>query len=262
MHRVVLGFLPVLFLVSLVGTATAQAPTPAPAPPARPAPATAPTPAGPAPCPTVSVRAGSGRRTRDGEPVVFSANFAGGDPRVVPTIIWSTSAGVITRGQGTRQIEVDTTGAGSTPDRQVRAEIWVGGYAPGCVPQASGGVAIVPPTVKFGDFGEVDDATLKTNLEHVARYVSQSPDRLYVIAYAGRTSARGFAFNWLARIREGLVANGLASGRIVVLDGGFRETPMFDFWIVPLGSEPPRPTPTVKRSEIVYPSRRPARKPN
>jgi hypothetical protein len=45
----------------------------------------------------------------------------------------------------------------------------------------------------------------------------------------------------------------MTARRVAVLDGGFRETPAFVFWIVQRGSEPPRPTPTINRNEIVYP---------
>ncbi len=260
MHRAMIGFLPVLFFGLLIGTVNAQYVFPTSTPTPKPSPTATPTP-GPPPCPTIDVRTTSGRRTRDGERIRFNTNISGGDPKVVPTIIWSTSAGVITHGQNTRQIEVDTTGAGSTPDRQVRAEVWVGGYAPTCLLQASSSVAIIPPAVKFGEFGEVDDETLKKNLDQIAAYLSQSQDRLYLIAYAGRNSERGYAFNWLARMREALVTKGIVARRIAVLDGGFRETPQFDFWIVPRGADPPSPTPTIKRSEIVYPNTRPPKKP-
>jgi hypothetical protein len=54
-------------------------------------------------------------------------------------------------------------------------------------------------------------------------------------------------------VREALVTRGMTARRVVVLDGGFRETPAFVFWIVQRGSEPPRPTPTINRNEIVYP---------
>jgi len=89
------------------------------------------------PCPNISVQAQAARTVRDGQPITFAANIAGGDPKVQPTILWTTTAGVITEGQGTRRIVVDTTGAGYTPDREIKAEIWVGGYSDSCVPQAA-----------------------------------------------------------------------------------------------------------------------------
>lgn len=257
MQKSVTGFFVVLFLS---WTAIAQNPSPTPPRPAPPR--ASPTPApGPAPCPSVRVQGQPGGRVRDGQRLNFIVNIAGGDPKVVPTIVWSTSAGAIIQGHNTRRIEVDTTGAGMTPDREVRAEVWIGGYAPECLLQASGTVKIIPPAMKYGEFGEVDDETLKKNLEEMSAFLSQSPDNLYLIAYAGRNSERGFVQDWLRRMREGLAAPGMSPRRISMLDGGFREQPMFEFWLVPLGADPPRPTPTLRRSDIVYPNTRPGRKP-
>ena len=258
--RIISAFLPALFFLLLSGSARAQfvfgTPTPTPTP--RPTPKVTPT---TAPCPTISVQAQPGGQVRDGQRVFFAVNIAGGDPKVFPTTLWSTSAGFITQGQNTRRIEVDTKDAGNTPDRDLRAEVWVGGYSGECMLQASASVRIIPPAAKFGEFGVVDDETLKKHIETLANFLSQSPDNLFLIGYAGRNNERNFTFTWLSRIREGLVAAGVPPRRINAVDGGFREEPLFDFWTVPIGADLPRPMPTVKRSEIVYPKTTPVRKP-
>jgi hypothetical protein len=177
----------------------------------------------------------------------------------MPTLIWNVSGGYIKEGQGSRQIQVDSTGAGSALDRELKAELWVGGYAPECSAlQASASVKIIPPAMKFGEFGELPPKSVSENLDALANFLSQSQDTLYLIGYAGRKSERGFAFNSIRKMREELVADGIAPRRVVVIDGGFREEPLFDFWIVPQGAEPPRPSPTVNRNEIVYPKTPPA----
>jgi hypothetical protein len=255
--KAVVGSLPALFFLLLSGTAGAQYVFPTPTPTPKPSPT--PTPKV-SPCPNITIQSQTRRAVRDGQRIGFFANINGGDPQAVPVIVWSTSAGVITQGQSTRRIEVDTTGAGTTPDRELRAEIWVGGYAPQCVLQASATVRIIPPAYHFGEFGEIGSEDLATNLKALADFASQTPrDTIYVIGYAGRDSERGFISNWLTRIRAGLEKAGVSAHRIAAVSGGFREQPLFDFWIVPLGTRPPRPTPTVKPSEIVYPN---ARRPN
>ena len=235
-------------------------PTPTPTPSQKPPPQIAPEPRA-GQCPVVSVQAQPPGPIRDGQRIYFSANIAGGDPRVVPNILWSTLGGSVMSGQNSRRIEVDSTGAGSAPERDVRADLWVGGYAGNCVLQASASVKVIPPPVKFGEFGEVATETLTKNIKTLASFLSQSPDSVYLIAYAGRSSERGFVANWVKRIRDGLIEEGVSSRRIMVMDGGFREEPLFDFWIVPIGSIPPRPEPTVRRNEIVYPPRAPVKKP-
>lgn len=231
-----------LFILCVAASASAQIPAAKPAGPPG------------SQCPTLSVQAQPPQGVRDGQKVYFTANIIGGDPNVVPVIVWNVTAGSIVQGQNMRRIEVDSTGAGGSPDREIKAEPWISGYAPECVVQSFAAVKVIPPAAKFGEFGEIGDDAFKQNIDALAAFLSQSStDDVYVIAYAGRTSDRGFANNWLRRIRTALVAAGVESRRISALDGGFRETPLFDFWIVAPGAEPPNPSPTIKRNEIVYP---------
>ena len=280
MRKAIVGSFPVIVLACLFGTASAQFPArPDPSPRQRPQrqpqQPQQPSPANPneqtqepnqpqqdaAPCPSITVQAQPGTVVRDGQHIYFLANIQGGDPKVRPEIVWSTSAGMLTQGQATRRIEVDTTGAGTLPEREVRADLWVGGYAGDCQVQAVGSVKIIAPATKFGEFGEVDAATLKKNLESLTSYFAQSPDNLYLIVYAGRNSERNFSMTWARRLKDGLTAAGMEPRRVYAMDGGFREQPVFDFWIVPSGAEPPRPSPTIKRNEIIYPKTTPIKKP-
>lgn len=209
------------------------------------------------PCPTIQIQAPSAKIVRDGQPVTFGLNLAGGDPNVVPTIVWSTSAGTIVGGQGTKSIQVDSSGAGS--NREIVAELWVGGYAPECNSQASGGVRVAGPPAKVEEFG---DLPVEKENERLAAFVSALPqanDHIVVFAYAGRNNVRGFSSNGLRRIKNQLAASGVPGDRISITDGGFREEPAYEIWLVPEGSEAPRPTPTVARKEIVYPKTTPVR---
>ena len=235
-----------------------RTPTPTPTPNISPTPTPSPRPVA---CPKVTVQVQSAKTVRDGQPVFFGANIAGGDPKVQPMLLWNVNAGFIKDGQGTRKIEVDSTGAGTLPEREIIAQVWVGGYAPECISQESASVKIIAPAAKFGEFGELEWKAVAENLKVLAAYLAQTTDTLHLIAYAGRKSERGFAINWMRKMKDELVINNLAQRRIVPLDGGFREEPMFEFWIVPAGAEPPRPTPTVRRDEILYENTRPTRRP-
>ena len=228
-------------------------PSPSPTPTATPEPRVF-------PCPNVSVQPLNPAQVRAGQPVGFMANIAGGDPKVVPSIVWNISAGTITQGQGSRRIVIDSTGAGDTPDRAVKADVWIGGYAPECVLQGSASIKVIPPAVKFGDFGELPDDKESENLKALANYMSQIPeqDNVWLIVYSGRDSARGYAFTQVKKMKDQLVADGVQPRRIIGVDGGYMEKPLFDFWIVPFGAEPPRPKPTIDRREIMNQKPRPA----
>lgn len=203
------------------------------------------------PCPRIDVQAQSARVVRDGQPLIFVAGIHGGDPKIVPQIIWSVSGGSIVNGQQTRRIDVDSTGAGVY--REVSANVWIGGYPPECITQASATVRVIPPPAKTDEFGELDAQKEKDRLAAAIASLGQSDDRLYVIIYAGRKSERGYAANALRRIHSELVNGGMKEDHVAVVDGGFREQPSYEIWAVPQGAEFPKPAPTVDRREIVYP---------
>jgi len=244
--RKVFVIAPVLYATLSLGTAAQQPANPAqrPASPADTAPASA--------CPKVDVQTPTSQNVRDGQPVMFVANITGGDQGVMPTIVWNVSAGSIKDGQGTRRIEVDSTGAGV--DRQIIADLWIGGYAPECTSQATARIKIVGHAAKVDEFGELEPEKENERLANVAASALQSNDNVHLIAYAGRTNVRGYAGTALRRIRTHLTALGIPAQRIGAVDGGFRETPAFEVWIVPEGAETPRPSPTVDRKEITFPS--------
>jgi hypothetical protein len=185
---------------------------------------------------------------------VFDTKISGGDPKVVPTVIWSTSAGNITAGQGTSRITVDSTGAGNTPEKEIKAAVWIGGYAPECVLQASATVRVTPPASRFGNFGELPAKDVSTNLKALADYLSNTRDNVWLIVYAGRKSENGFATTRARQMKDELIADGVQPRRIIAIDGGFMEKPLFDFWLVPFGAQPPQPKPTIDRSEIMKPA--------
>jgi hypothetical protein len=216
------------------------------------------------PCPQMQIQS-QARTVREGQPVMFTARITGGDKAVTPSILWNLSSGLIQDGQGTPRITVDSTGAGMY--REIVAELWLGGYPPECPLQSNPfRVAVVPPAAKLMEFGEVSVDEENEKIVAAVNMALQTNDRLHVIGYAGRKSERAYIGTSLRRMREQIVKAGVQNNRVGVYDGGFREEPFFEFWIVPEGAEPPRPTPTIDRKEIVYPTaprttRTPARRP-
>jgi len=211
------------------------------------------------PCPKIEFQGQAPQTVRDGQPVTFGVNIAGGDPEVAPTIVWNVSAGSIRDGQGTRRIEVDSTGAGT--DRQIIADVWIGGFASECSNQATVAVKVLGHPIKIDEFGSLEPEKENEKLAEIAAAASQSSDNVYLIAYSGRTSIRGFAATALRRIKTQLASLGVQAQRIGNIDGGFREDAAYEVWFVPEGADPPRPTPTIDRKQIVYPSQIPTKTP-
>ena len=210
-------------------------------------------------CPRFEIRGVGNRIVREGEPVAFSVAVTGGDTAVTPNFVWSTSAGIIANGQGTRNVSIDSTGA--SIDRQITASLWVSGYPAECPAQFSETVKVAGPGRKVDEFAEL---TPELEAEHI-KYLTDSlygvNDNTFVIVYAGRNSLRGYATAALKRIKAPIVANGVTSDRIGIIDGGFREEPAFELWIVPVGADMPKATPTIKAKDIIYPKSIPAKKP-
>ncbi|MGD9562646.1 MAG: hypothetical protein AB7F88_11125 [Pyrinomonadaceae bacterium] len=219
--------------------------------PAKAAPAQAAAPA--SPCPRISVQSTGPRAVRDGHIATFSTSISGGDPQTVPQILWSVNSGAIRDGQQTKSIDVDTTGAGAYGD--LTASVWVGGYPGECMTQASYSITVIPPASKADEFGDLTVEQENERLAGAAAAMLRPNDRIYIIAYAGRTSPRGHAAAGLRRMRAQLVNIGLSAGRIGIVDGGYREQAAYELWVVPQGAESPKATPTVDRSEIATPRR-------
>ena len=202
------------------------------------------------PCPTLEVRTGAPQYVRDGVPVTFTVTLSGGDQKVAPMFNWAITSGVVNSGQGTSSIKVDSTGAGQ--DKAITASVQIGGFPPECAADGSVTVNIAGPAKKLDEYGAVTEADENARLDAFISNVTDK-EQAYIFAYAGRTSPRGQASNDLKRIRTHLLAGGAAKERLVVIDGGFREETSYELWLVPIGAEAPRSTPTLKAKDIVYP---------
>lgn len=215
------------------------------------------------PCPQMQIQS-QAKAVREGQPVTFTARITGGDRNVIPSILWNVSAGSIRDGQGTTRIDVDSTGAGEY--RAIEAEVWLGGFPPECAPQSNPvRISVIPPAVKLDEIGSIPVEDESEKLAAAVTAAQYGNDKVYVIGYAGRSSERMFASTNLRRMRDQIVRSGFPAARLGTYDGGFREQPAFEVWIVPEGAEPPKPTPTIDRKDIVFPpvtrSRPAARKP-
>ena len=222
-------------------------------PPANEKPPTAQPP--PPSCPTTLAVRGPQGPVRDGMPVRFVLNIGGGNPQSPPVFSWSISSGTIKTGQGTTTIDVDSTGAGA--DRTMTATVMLSGYPPECAYDASATITIAGPAHKIDEFGTVneEDEMMRLDGTHSAMAVD---DIAYIIAYGGKTSVRGLANADLRRMRAYLLKIGVSPDRMVTIDGGYREEPLHEIWLVPVGAEPPRPRPTVNPKDVVFPKPTPA----
>ncbi|MDI1242724.1 MAG: hypothetical protein PSX80_12480 [bacterium] len=215
------------------------------------------------PCPQVAIQTPTPRAIREGQPVSFNARILGGDKNVTPSILWNVSGGSIRDGQGTPRVDVDSAGSGAY--REIVAELWLGGYAAECSIQPPPyRLSVIPPASKLDEFGQVTLDEENEKLTAAVKAAQYGNDKIIVIGYAGRNSERMFASTALRRMRDQMFRSGLPAARVAAYEGGFREQPAFEVWIVPEGAEPPKPTPTIDRKDIIFPPVKratPSRKP-
>ncbi len=198
-------------------------------------------------CPKLSARGQS--EATAGEPITFTADLTGGDPAAERTYNWTTSDGTISSGQGTSSITVNTSDMGG--DR-VTASVSVGGLDRRCSNSASATTAIrpAPKPRKFDEYGTLKPADEHARLDNFAVELQSNPtSQGYVIVYGGRRSAPGAAKSAATQAGRYLgETRGIDYSRIMLLDGGYRELPFTELWIVPSGGAAPKASPTVNPS--------------
>lgn len=97
---------------------------------------------------------------------------------------------------------------------------------------------------KFDEFALTPDVAfddMKARLDgFYATALKDSNSRAYVFIYRGKHRSSRYT---VSNVRDYLVLRGLPSDRMVVINGGRRESPAIELWVVPQGAAAPKPTP-------------------
>jgi hypothetical protein len=189
-------------------------------------------------CPNVTINCPDVQQA--GTPVTFTASVSGGMAGVTPVYNWTISAGQILSGQGTPTITVDTAGLAGRP---ITATVAVAGYNLDCRASCQASVPAPPNPTKFDEIGEIQRDDEKARFDVFAIELQNSPGAQgYIIAYGGRSKRSGTGRQRAERARDYLVGTrGIDASRIVVVDGGARDTGSTQLWLVPTGATPPHP---------------------
>lgn len=187
---------------------------------------------------------GDGYASRRDSPLKFSAAFSLGTPDIPVTYLWTVSAGKITAGQGQNSITVDV---GQAQEKQVTAEVEVKGLPSDCQARASYTTVVGVVPYKLAEFEENYSEALQANLDNLTVFLQTEPSlQGHIIVYGGRIGTRGYARLRGERAKYYLTnMRGIQVERFAVVEGGYREKPMFEIWLVPRNGPKPVPTPTV-----------------
>lgn len=124
---------------------------------------------------------------------------------------------------------------------------------------------------KFDEMGDINCEEAKARLDNFAIQLQGEPTaKGYIIFYGGKSyrttiynrrtkryvrllprrgEAKARMSPWINYLTN---SRGMESPRIELIDGGYREEPMMEFWIAPAGAKPPTPTPTLQAKEIKF----------
>jgi hypothetical protein len=193
---------------------------------------------------------------KEGDVITFSADtaYAGSAALNYTWSVSPNSAKILTNVEN--KITVDSTGLGG---QRVTATLVVddGSGDAACRQTAQASASVRPPerierpSRQFDVCCSCSFDDQKARLDTLAVELQNDPSTTtYVIAYGGRTSRAGQADLLGTRARDYLVTNrGIDQSRIVVINGGFKETDCVELWIIPQGATPPQPEPTVQAGD-------------
>jgi hypothetical protein len=116
-------------------------------------------------------------------------------------------------------------------------------------PRFDGGASQYRPYDTYGDIPRADE---EARLDNFAFALQSGPElKGYIITYAGQTARISEAKTYAERAREYLInKRGIASQRIVALDGGYREKMETELYLVPSDLPAPTPTPTIPSTKV------------
>lgn len=202
-------------------------------------------------CPTIRVTCPDSVSV--GEVLTFVVNVSGGDPQVTPTFNWSVSAGTISSGQGTSSITIDT--AELAGDSTVTATVELGGFDRSCAVSSSCTTTVKKKAEarKLDEYGQLKPKDENDRLDNFVLELNNDPTAQgYIIAYGGRRSRAGDAKKAALKAKTYLVQKRqLDPQRVVEVDGGYREEPLFELWVAPSGAPAPQATPSLDPAELM-----------
>jgi hypothetical protein len=197
----------------------------------------------------------------DGDTLLYTWTVTGG--RITgdgPNVTWDLSG--VAPGTYTANVEVDD-GCGCIAYSSTTVVVDRCDCVPTPVPPTPVPIETPPPTppptplpvitpTKFDEYGNIPRNDVKARLDNFANELQANPGAQgYIIAYGGRRGPAGEAQRRADFAKDYLVnTRGIDAGRLVTIDGGFKDEASTELWIVPAGATPPTASPTLDPSQV------------
>ena len=105
--------------------------------------------------------------------------------------------------------------------------------------------------MKFDEFGDLSSEDEAARLDNFAIQLQHQSEAVgYIIVYAGRRARVGEAYTRSKRVKEYLEGHRGMMGRVIAIDGGYREEFTIHLFVGPSDAAPPELSPTVEPSEV------------
>jgi hypothetical protein len=204
-------------------------------------------------CPTYIVAGDSS--VRFSADVIGARQILGAEGAKLISYKWEITGGKIIEGMDTSSILVEPNKISHSNTICMTATVKVNGVEPTCESTKSCSVTIdlrCSQPEPFDQFGKLSIEGEQERLDKLAAMLlnDKSESLVYLVVYAGRTACIGEAESRASKAKAYLRSQyKLSDNRIIAVDGGYRENPVTEVFVVPSGSCGPMPTPTIKTSD-------------
>lgn len=175
-------------------------------------------------------------------------------PHVPSNYLWTVSSGKIVEGQGSARVRIELA---DTDLKRVTAFVEVAGLPPDCEKVASATAKIAVQPYLIDSAARFNHSDLAARIDYFLVGVRNDPaTKGHIIVYASRRSGtwqRDYAISSVMRV---FAFRRLDTSLVTIVKGGFRDYNTVEFWMVPEGAQPPKPTPTVDAAFITPPVKR------
>jgi hypothetical protein len=166
---------------------------------------------------------------------------------------WTVSNGRLVKGQDTQCAQISTYGS-LLSLVELTVEV-IGSWPDHCPRQARGEARVYasdPGPELLTEYGDIPFDNEKPNLDQlVGRLILEPGTQPVIIAYAGRRAFAGEALRRAEQAKEYLVSHWkIEPLRIIIVDGGYRDTRSVELWLRPQGADVPVAIPTLDSKQV------------
>jgi hypothetical protein len=199
-------------------------------------------------CPLISIEGNS--ETLDKSPLEFSADIQRLPPSVNLSYKWIVSAGQISETENGKKIKVDIS---NVSEKQLKVKLIVEGLNFECDNQAIHTTRIAEYPFKFREFINHGE-NLKSGSWDSFAALSKSPSlQAKMFIYSSRSDASQNYQHGLKKVNAIMAFGRFPKEKMSIENGGFRDDLIFEIWLYPKNTEPPKPTPTVDKKFVEIP---------